>query len=651
MASLGRTSCVDFISSVHGAQRRFQREISKRDLQAAVKYGVKEKAPPHPGSPRGRLKFTYNNIVYITDSTATKEVTSWDTVQLPLEKAEIDDSLSRQIAEQKLCLASSAAAVTSHAVLVVHQSGSMREGDLVGHRSRSRGAYYTIANEMIAQPLLRDQLSFTDVVTVIEMRDGAVVTIDKEPITWELHNKIVDLANEPLRAGRQGNYLPALQKSSKVLHGIEDENCALLLLFLSDGGPSDFCTLFRGKNRHDRARGAIIAEGAGLEAVFACGLDADSLRRALFTMATSLQTTRTNLSSLAGGSLLRVTENKVKRTDLKKDVSGSESGSVLLEDHDFLFTKENGLLRDGLRRAVAKATYDSKMKRESIQWIYVPLQHPEAGGIAVKKGYIGPGAERAAYEMTEVTADRVAVGQPLVGKLSIHEESSQIEFHMSCAVTQYEALHLASFFNDRLDELSRSAETSVPHIEFLPVLFYDWFAADGSMSALLCEKRLDSTRYKKWNDNKGGVISLNKRIVPVPEEVDDEEEEGTFAYEEDPAPGAVSATLSEFASHIIDEDVPQAFSHWTHDRTRGHSLVCDMQGVLGNSSFQLTDPAIHSSSRRYGSTDYGRNGQRNFFKTHVCNPLCRVLHLRPPPAASTSNGAFQHQPSRKVQKV
>ncbi|KAJ1443761.1 kinase-like domain-containing protein [Ochromonadaceae sp. CCMP2298] len=674
MASLGRTSCVDFISSVHGAQRRAEREISKRDLQTAVKYGVKEQTFPHPRTGDARLKFTYNNIVYITDSTATTEVTSWALVQFPILKAEIDESLSGQIAEQKRRLSCGATAVTSHAVLVVDQSGSMKNGDVVGHRSRSRGAYYTIANEMIAQPLLRDQISFTDVVTVIEMRDGAVVTIDKEPITWELHNKIVDLANEPLRARGQGNYLPALQKSSEVLHSIADENCALLLLFLSDGGPSDHDGLFRGvKNSHDLARAAIlkevrkicqrfvarltfgtfgfahdkelscgmkifdllrsmaqVAEEAGSGAVFACGLDTDSLRRALFTMASSLQMTRTNLSSLAGGSLLRVTGSKVKRTDLKKDVSGSESDSVLLCDHDFHFTRENGL-----RRMVSRK---NRLEREGILWMFVPLQHPGAGGIAVKKGYIEKGAERATYEMTEVTVDRVAVGQTLVGKLSIHEESSQLAFHQRCAVTQFEALRLAGKFNARLEELSHSDGISVPPIEFLTVSFYEWYAADGSVSTLLSEKRLDSTRYKKWNDNRGRVISLNKRKVP--EEVgDEEEEEGTFAQEADPAPGSTA-------------DVPQAFSHWTYNYTQGESLVCDVQGVLGNSSFQLTDPSIHSSTRRYGSTDHGRNGQRNFFKTHECNPLCRALYLRPAAAAQPAvKGPSSSWLSRKVQKV
>jgi hypothetical protein len=211
-----RTSCVDFISSIHGEQRRIERQITKRNLQAAVKYGLKENTFPHPRTGENRLKFTYDDIVYITDATATTEVTSWSLRQLPLEKTDIDASLVRQITEQKRRLSTASAAVTSHSVLIVDQSGSMKKSDVCGHRTRSRGAYYTIANEMIAQPLLRDQISFTDLLSVIEMRDDAIVTLFKEPITWELHNRIVELANNPFSPRGQGNYLPALEKIGRA---------------------------------------------------------------------------------------------------------------------------------------------------------------------------------------------------------------------------------------------------------------------------------------------------------------------------------------------------------------------------------------------------------------------------------------------------
>jgi hypothetical protein len=42
----------------------------------------------------------------------------------------------------------------------------------------------------------------------------------------------------------------------------------------------------------------------------------------------------------------------------------------------------------------------------------------------------------------------------------------------------------------------------------------------------------------------------------------------------------------------------------------------------------MTDPAIHTrSGYKEGPTDHGEKGQHNFFKTHICNPLCKALGL------------------------
>jgi len=63
-------------------------------------------------------------------------------------------------------------------------------------------------------------------------------------------------------------------------------------------------------------------------------------------------------------------------------------------------------------------------------------------------------------------------------------------------------------------------------------------------------------------------------------------------------------------------------------------LVCDLQGVLNKNMtpplFEFTDPVIHYKSSRgrvnvYGRTDRGENGIYDFFKTHVCSPLCRAM--------------------------
>jgi|AntAceMinimDraft_1070359.scaffolds.fasta_scaffold19652_2 hypothetical protein len=66
------TSLITVLSSLHGRQRREERDISKHDLQAAVKYGVQEPSAEGEGRIKGRWKFTYNGVVYITDATTKK---------------------------------------------------------------------------------------------------------------------------------------------------------------------------------------------------------------------------------------------------------------------------------------------------------------------------------------------------------------------------------------------------------------------------------------------------------------------------------------------------------------------------------------------------------------------------------------------------
>ncbi|KAF4339057.1 kinase [Fusarium beomiforme] len=83
--------------------------------------------------------------------------------------------------------------------------------------------------------------------------------------------------------------------------------------------------------------------------------------------------------------------------------------------------------------------------------------------------------------------------------------------------------------------------------------------------------------------------------------------------------------------YILDDDsIPcnetaQAFSHSTFERSWGHFLVTDLQGV-GNSS---TDPATHTKDPeqfKLGETNLGENGFKFFFALHECK-TCRELGL------------------------
>jgi len=92
---------------------------------------------------------------------------------------------------------------------------------------------------------------------------------------------------------------------------------------------------------------------------------------------------------------------------------------------------------------------------------------------------------------------------------------------------------------------------------------------------------------------------------------------------------------SEDGERVLPTDVPQCFSHFTFDFSRGRDLLCDVQGVWNaQDGFVLTDPVIHHVSAksgrqhgRNGKTDKGLVGVLKFFETHRCNALCRHLGL------------------------
>ena len=116
----------------------------------------------------------------------------------------------------------------------------MNRSDVAAHRSRSDAVFYEIATSFIAQKLDSDSEGVTpcDVVSVIEFHNEARVIFEREPMTWELYNRIVNRAGVK-SAKSDGQYIPALDLAMKLLQKDDHENLAPLLLFLSDGKPSD----------------------------------------------------------------------------------------------------------------------------------------------------------------------------------------------------------------------------------------------------------------------------------------------------------------------------------------------------------------------------------------------------------------------------
>lgn len=241
MAEPGPTFADDqlhtILSSVHGRQRRMERDIAKEDLQAAVQFGVKE---PTFG-PRGdkRWKYTFADVVFITDETSTKEITSWvlPACGVDLEKVPVTVDMIRKhhLAVRSLADKST---WTSHSVVVIDQSGSMRKTDATGGVTRSDLTWLTLAVVMVGKKLKSDERKSTDVFSLVDMRDTGKVLLHAQPYDWILYNKLVELLRTTAPLGA-GNYLPALDAAKELLFSNRYGGCALMLTFLSDGRPSD----------------------------------------------------------------------------------------------------------------------------------------------------------------------------------------------------------------------------------------------------------------------------------------------------------------------------------------------------------------------------------------------------------------------------
>eukprot|EP00607_Mallomonas_marina_P008608 CAMPEP_0182424656 /NCGR_PEP_ID=MMETSP1167-20130531/10888_1 /TAXON_ID=2988 /ORGANISM="Mallomonas Sp, Strain CCMP3275" /LENGTH=732 /DNA_ID=CAMNT_0024604629 /DNA_START=58 /DNA_END=2253 /DNA_ORIENTATION=+ len=218
------TSEVSVISHTHGREMRQLRDINKRDLQSAVKYGRKERAAPGRKGDE-RWKYIYGGIVYVTDESSRHEITSW----------RLEDKL-----EQPQAPIGSDCGFSSHTIIVVDCSGSMRTPDCPGFSTRTKCTYECLSREFV-EPQLR--LNETEgsvgdmMVSLIEMRQEATLLLRKVPVDPVLLRNLRRRGDIP--AYSHGHYLPALEEVENLIKEDVQSPIQFFVVFLSDGAPSD----------------------------------------------------------------------------------------------------------------------------------------------------------------------------------------------------------------------------------------------------------------------------------------------------------------------------------------------------------------------------------------------------------------------------
>ena len=672
-ADSGDICSLELKETAHARERRRQRGIDKTDLQQAIAYG--ERSPYYRTKNGDQCwRYVYNDISYIVNGVSNELRTCY---AKPLELEKVSLTLEQQTVheEAKAKIQTNLHSWTSNSVLIVDTSGSMREADVWGARTRLQAVWIAIALDFVAQRIESGDGGPADVISIICLGTPSYILFEEEPCSWILYNKNVDLyQGASIVPYGHGPFLPSIDMAEALLKRNPFASCAISMTFLSDGRPSDKC-LSKGMSHEDwydfieSKIGALaqqfgrrftfktvglgkmedfellqgmadIADDFGALAEFCLPSMTSSALGTVFTsVATSLLTTKTELQDCESK------QNKLVKAVHRESKKKASLPIKYVAENDFWIYS-----RDKVVRRVYKEWFEGRYDKHT-SYEKAQLQHPEAKFVAFAKGPFGEGAERVAYRFFELASDgRTIVGKPLVAKESrlilehgASDEGARKRFTRTCCKTQQLARRLANEFNEKMRK-TRRIEKRTPNISLLDCSVYEIDDTEMGNLSVLVEDRLNFMKWEKWNLNDGRVAgseakSTNHDTYGSARDVDRKMTKivrfggvhvlGDGSDDEDTSGDAI--VFSPF-------EVAQAFSHFSYLASGRKRLVCDLQGVYdeARNTMILSDPVIHywnpvgTNERRrvHGNTDYGRKGMDDFFASHRhhCGHLCRLVN-------------------------
>lgn len=232
------------------------------------------------------------------------------------------------------------------------------------------------------------------------------------------------------------------------------------------------------------------------------------------------------------------------------------------------------------------------------------------GGLWMRENPFAKGGQRNAYHVGIGSRPSAQSGHNhYVAKESRWEgDDSERLSTLKVSIAQtMRAAELARSFNEALSEADRrEGRLRTGEISVIPCTVYRLTMPNGSVRYMSVERWLNG-RYIKHNGNNGYIAEGDEGIP-------------TFL-----ASSTYNEPLSAAAATSL---LPQAFSHWSFEHSLAEAsdssaMVCDIQGV----GLNYTDVTVHTSDRRFGSTDLGELGFQKFFQSHKCNAACEALGL------------------------
>ncbi|KAJ1628412.1 hypothetical protein T492DRAFT_841585 [Pavlovales sp. CCMP2436] len=528
------TAAISLLSCAHGHQRREEeRHLERRDLQAAVKHGSRQLVREH------RWKLKHDGVVYITDHALKREITSYRVAApMIMRPVELTPFAKFECEAAKLTAQREPASWTSHTL----------------ERGRARP---------------------TDIVTVLEMGEGATTRCTHEPLTWSLLNDMLSfVATRKLRS--HGNYMPALAEAER------------LLMATSGSHPGSI------RDKHV----AIVRKRVGSLA--------SQLGRRLTISAVGFGPPEEDFA------VLRAMAEEATRTEL------TAIGSMRQRDVHSVLCEAKSCLNDGAAlvmsdwdvyshtwKACSRLADDSEGTTDLV--IAEPFAGSRARAVMVHNRIYGKGAERMVHRFHELDASDLPVGPPLIAKESrfVHQFNSEehIEYHYAFVRTQMKAARITHDLND------------VIRLAPSPSYLSHWHNAT------------DTTELTHRQNARGEAAR--------PAAIRKMEQQHGVRARPGPGRGEQAGVYSDVPS-VGQDDAELGVIAESDEEANSYSEGLKLSGLTRGIASISIDSArgIHyasSTGRRcvYGRTDRGSAGMASFFSTHKCNSLCVMLGLRP----------------------